>query len=129
MFKKISFSFLCIAVLISSNSHSMPLDSTQPIRGVSLEYSFLPNQPQTISNFFIWSIDAHCIVSSESSDNELNITALSKKGKINDLPLSSGQSMKINVHPNDVLRIMAEPGAKVEITNLGQFLVKATCSM
>jgi len=126
MLRKIGYSLLCIAASLSSNTYSM--DNYLMPQGATVEYELPPNQPQLFINYMFWSVDAVCKITTPDDSNEFYIMALAKKGKINDIALSAGQSLSLTVHTEEDLKISAESGAKVEITNLGQHLVKATCT-
>ncbi|WP_341273450.1 hypothetical protein [Legionella wadsworthii] len=97
-------------------------------RGVLIEYELPSNDPQLFLNYLFWSVEANCKIDTVDDGNELYIVAIAKKGKINDIDLSAGESLRITVHSGENLKITAESGAKVEITNLGQHTVKATCT-
>lgn len=127
MLRKIGFSLLCAAATLSTNVYSAN-HTLQP--GLSLEYVLAPNKPETFINYMYWEIEANCIISSENKTvgNELFAEALAKQGKVNDVVLTMGNSMRVVVHNGETLKISAQSGAKVRITNLGQNTIKATCS-
>ena len=125
MLRKIGFTLLCAAASLSTNSYSMMNHTLQA--GVTLEYELPPNDPQTFINYMYWEITANCKITTEDESNELLAEALAKNGKINDVALSKGETMRVLVHQGENLKLSAESGAKVRITNLGQHTVKATC--
>lgn len=127
MLRKISFGLLCIAASLSVNANTMDPNFIQPA-GISVEYDFPPNQPQLFTNYMFWTIEANCKMITEDESDELYAIALAKRGKINDIPLSSGESIQVTIRNNDNLKVSADSGAKVEITNLGKHLVKASCT-
>lgn len=125
MLRKIGFSLLCAAVTLSTNVYS----TTHSLQsGLSLEYILAPNKPETFINYMYWEIEANCKITTEDEGNELLAEALAKKGKVNGVTLIKGDSMRVIVHHGETLKISAESGAKVRITNLGQHAIKATCS-
>ncbi len=127
MLNKIGFTLFYIAVALTSQAYATTNKHVLQV-GVTLEYELPPNQPQLFTNYMFWPIEAICIITSEDSSDVLFVEALSKKGKINDIPLSKGQSLRVEVHPNENLKLNADSGAQVRITNEGQHTVKATCS-
>ncbi len=126
MLRKIGFTLLCAITSLSTPSYSMMSHSLQ--QGVTLEYELPPHDPQLFVNYMFWSIEANCKITSEDENVELFAEALAKKGKINDITLSAGQSMQANVQSGGSIKLSADSGAKVQITNLGNHLVRATCT-
>lgn len=126
MLRKMTMSLLCATALISSSAHSTVTHQLQD--GVTIVFDMEPNEPQLLVNYMFWTVDADCVISSEDPSNEFYVVALAKKGKINDIPLKAGESLRMDVHNNDIVNIVADSGAKVEITNFGKHLVKATCT-
>lgn len=127
MLRKICLGFMCMAAAVSTSSYSMENNSFQA-QGVTMEFELPPNQPQVFTNYMFWIIEANCKMSTEDESNPLNAVALAKKGKINDVILSAGQSLQVTIHAGENLKLSADSGAKVEITNLGQHMVKASCT-
>lgn len=125
MLKKIGLTLLCVAASLSTPTFAMVEHTLQP--AMTLEYDLPPNQPQVFVNYMIWEINANCTISGVDSTNQLFAEALSKSGKINDITLTKGSTMTVEVHPGDNLKLTAQGGAKVQITNLGEHTVKATC--
>lgn len=126
MLRKIGFTLLCAAASLSTSAYSIPIHSLIP--GVTLEYELPSNQPQVFVNYMFWTIEANCKMETQDQSDELFVEALSKKGKVNDIVLAEGQSMKVTIQNGQNLKINADSGARVRITNLGTGLVKAICS-
>ncbi len=126
MLRKFGLGLLCIAASLSTSAYSMESHLLQ--RGVTIEYELPSNDPQIFLNYLFWPIEANCKIATEDEGDEFLVVALAKKGKVNDVGLSAGESLRVTVHPGENLKISAESGAKVEITNLGPHTVKATCS-
>ena len=125
MLRKIGFTLLCAVTSLSTPSYSMNHSLQQ---GVTLEYELPSHDPQLFINYMFWSVEATCTITSEDETVELFAEGLAKKGKINDITLSAGQTMKLNVHSGEGIKLSADSGAKVQITNLGNHLVRATCT-
>lgn len=126
MLRKIGFTLLCAASILSTSAYSMTNNALMP--GVTLEYELKPNEPQMFINYWWGPIEAVCKITTQDDSDELVAEALVKKGKINGISLSQGQSAHVSVHPNETLRLSADSGAQVKITNLGQHSVKASCT-
>jgi hypothetical protein len=116
MLRKISLALMCAVLTLSTPVYSIMTHMLQ--KGVTLEFDFPSNEPQIFINYMFWPIEANCKITSE---------ALLKKGKINDVPLSAGQNLRLRIHPGDYIKLNAESGAKVQITNLSDRLVHAIC--
>ncbi|MGC1182342.1 hypothetical protein [Legionella sp.] len=127
MLRKISFGLFCIAASLSTSSYSLEKSAMQ-LQNITIEYDLPSNQPQIFTNYLFWPIEANCKMSTEDEDITLFLVVLAKKGKINDIPLLAGETFQVTIHPNENLKINADSGARVEITNLGQHTVKASCS-
>lgn len=126
MLRKIGFTLLGAVAFLSTPSYSMMSHSLQ--QGVTLEYELPSHEPQLFINYMFWTVEATCKITSEDENVELFAEALAKKGKVNDVILTAGQSMKVSMHSGESIKISADSGAKVQITNLGNHLVRATCT-
>ncbi|MGL5742977.1 MAG: hypothetical protein ACRCXC_10805 [Legionella sp.] len=125
MLRKFGLGLLCIAASFSTSSYSM--ESHSLIQGTTFEVELPPNTAQLFVNYMFWTVETNCKIDTEDQSNNLYVEAMVKKGKVNDVPVSAGDKLTITVHQNDNLRISADSGAKVQITNLGEHKVKATC--
>lgn len=125
MLRKIGFTLICAVATFSSSTYAMVSHTLQP--GMTVEYELVPNEPQLFINYMFWAIEANCKIATVDESDNLFAEALAKKGKINDITLSEGQSMWVTVHPGENLKLSADSGAKVKITNTGLHTVKATC--
>ncbi|MCX7117085.1 MAG: hypothetical protein NTW94_04115 [Legionellales bacterium] len=126
MLKKIGFPLLCAGSLFATSAFSI----TEHVftQGLSVEYEFAPNDPQVFSNIFFWEVKANCTVISNEPVTPFSATMLRKSGSLNYSPLVAGDTLVISVQPGDTFHITAESGAKVELTNLGNDLIKANCA-
>lgn len=126
MLRKIGLTLLCAAATLSANSYAMINHSLQA--GVTVEYEFEPNEPQIFTNYMFWPIEAVCIITSEDESGDLFVEAITKKGKINDITLTAGESLHVAVHNGDQLKLFAESGSRVKITSFSQHKLKTTCT-
>lgn len=126
MLKKISAVLLCASGLFTTQVFSAP-NQVMP-QASSFDYELLPNSPQIFANILMWKISFNCRVISSLPDNAISIAVLHKSGSINGMPLTSGQSLVWTAHPGDIVNIVAEMGGKVQLTNLENQSIKASCS-
>ncbi|ARB93694.1 hypothetical protein [Legionella longbeachae] len=126
MLKKFGFGVLCIMTSLTTNTYAMESHALQ--QGVTIEYELPSNDPQEFANPMYWAIVAKCKIITEDENNDLLVEALAKQGKVNETPLSKGQVLQITVYPHQILKLSADSGAKVKITNLGQHTIKASCT-
>ncbi|AUH73664.1 Uncharacterised protein [Legionella sainthelensi] len=126
MLQKLGLGVLCIMTSLTTNTYAM---ESHPLhQGATIEYELPSNDPQEFVNYMFWTIEAKCKIITEDENDDLLVEALAKQGKVNDAPLSKGEVLQITVHPDQILKLSADSGAKVKITNLGEHTVKAICS-
>jgi hypothetical protein len=125
MLRKIGYTLLCAAAAFTTNAYSM-VHNLQV--GITLEYFLPPNEPQEFANTWFWPVTANCLMTTTDDSNLLFVEALKKNGAINDVPMSEGESREITIQNSENLKIKADSGAKVKITNKGDHVVKASCS-
>lgn len=127
MLRKIGIGLLCAAASLSTAvTNATTTHALQ--KGMTVEYELLPNEPQIFINYLFWAVEANCIMASEDDSNDLLAEALARKGAVNGVVLTAGESMRVTVHAGENLKLRAESGAKVQITNFGQHSVKALCT-
>lgn len=124
MLRKIGYSVLSACALFCTDALATNYNLAP---AVTVEYDLPTNKPQVFSNYFFWTIKAVCTIHTQDSNDDILIKALNKKGKINGIPLSKGETLVVTVHNGDKMEISAESGAQVELTNHGLHSVKATC--
>lgn len=126
MLKRIGCTLLCAGAFFSSAVFAVP--QQQLMAGLTMEFVFIPNDPQEFTNFYWSRIDATCVISTPDASNPMFAEGKDRKGRVNDIPISKGESMTVVVRNGDKLRLSAEAGAVVRITNMGASTLKATCS-
>lgn len=95
--------------------------------GAPMTYELPANEPQLFINIFRWPVEATCSMLEREKESPLSFAVLKKKASVNDITLSSGDSLEMMVSPKDSFVIRAEPSAKVEITNHGEQVVVMRC--
>ena len=126
MLRKIGFTLLGMVVSLSTPCYSMMSHSLQ--RGITVEFDLPPHEPQLFVNYMFWTVEANCKITAEDETIGLFAEALARKGKVNDIPLTAGQTLQVTLQSGDNLKLSADSGAKVQITNLNEHTVRATCS-
>ncbi len=99
-----------------------------PTSGTPIEYLLPPGEPLVVANQFYWTINAKCVVSSVAEENTLAVSFLRKTGTVNGQTLTEGDELNFILMNNEVLNIMAPPGSKVQLINLGSEEVRASCN-
>jgi hypothetical protein len=128
MLKKMGLSLLCAAAAtLTTNAFAVVKHNTL-LLGTTIEYEMKPNEAQIFTNYMFWAIEANCHIVSEDEGDVFYAVALAKKGKLNDIPWSKGDSLRITVHNGENLKLNADSGAQVSITNEGEHMVRAICT-
>ena len=127
MLKKIGYTLLCAATTIATNAFALTQNHMLQA-GITIEYELPPNSPQLFTNYMFWAVEANCKITTEDESNVLFAEALAKKGKMNDIPWSKGDTLRLTIHNNENLKINADSGAQVRLTNEGQNMVRTSCS-
>lgn len=126
MIRKIGISLLLAVASLSTSVHAFPSHPLQA--GLTLEYDLPPHEPQLFVNFMFWPVEANCKIVTVDVNDELVAEVIARKARVNDAVLTEGQSVRVTVLPGQNLKIGADSGAKVKITNMGESLVKAICT-
>jgi hypothetical protein len=125
MLRKIRNCLLCTTVLFNTTGWATTY-TVAPNYERNIE---LPaNVPQILHNPVIWKVTAKCTIKSEDSFNVIIVLGKNKSASVNGRSFSEGETFPVIVHPFEVLTIVAEPGAKVQLTNAGPHTVNAHCS-
>jgi hypothetical protein len=94
----------------------------------SVDYELPANDPQVITNVFRWTVHAECVILDSNKSSDILFKMLRKHSTVNDITLSRGESLRVNVKPNDTFEITAVPGASVEMTNEGDTPITTRCT-
>lgn len=124
MLRKFSLSLLCAGALFSAASMAMNHELSS---GLSIEYDFLPNKPELLSNYTIFTINAVCNIQTAADQAVIHVRAVSKSGSINGQKIQKGEELDVTVRNNDQLQLSAQSAAQVELTNTSDLPVKALC--
>jgi hypothetical protein len=123
---------LCATVLAMSSlmisTHAFSMNSYVFQSGLPVEYELPPNDPQVFSNIFMWPVKASCKIISTTPENVIAFRVLRKDGSVNNTKMTTGDQMTLVFYPNEVVRITAAAGGKVEMKNLGEQKISALCS-
>lgn len=126
MFYKTCLGLLCAGTLMAA-----PVFATAPQAlkaGTTIDIKLQPNEKQTFQNPAFWPVEGSCVVSTEDESDDLFAFMKSRSGSVNGTPLKKGESITVTVHDGETFRLKAEAGAEVEVTNLGNSVVKGHCT-
>ncbi len=102
----------------------------QPVRAQSMELSLAPHGSKLIENNYGFSLDATCTIhTTQEKSNTIRLNVVENTGIVNGKHLSKGQSTSVVVKGQKALSVHASPGSKVNIQNLGDNAIQATCSV
>jgi len=127
MKKKLFTTLLAVGSLMIS-THTFSMNSYVFQSGLPIEYELPPNDPQVFFNIFMWPVKVNCKIISTTPENIIAFKVLRKDGSINNIQMSTGDQMTLIFYPNEVVRITAAAGGKVEMQNLGEQGITALCS-
>ena len=125
MLRQIGLILLCVSNILATPAFSMTEHLL--VQGRPIEFALIPNDPQVFSNIFFWKIQAVCTILGETAAAPISAKMLRKTGTINETLLGTGDSSGLVVEPGDKLFITADSGAKVELVNLGEETIIASC--
>ncbi|MCE0721658.1 MULTISPECIES: hypothetical protein [Legionella] len=113
--------FPCILVIAASTS---AFPSVAPIE-INLE----PNKPMVLTNTNKQAISMLCEVHLVSSaKNSISIQVLSGKGKFNGTTFKQGDYLVWTLTNMQQIPVLADPGTKAQVTDLGTHAVRALCN-
>lgn len=116
---------LCI---LSFTASAKNINPQEIVIGSGVHYKLLPNDPQIISNQYLWTVNATCIIKSKTEDNFLSFKVTKKQGTLNDEVLVAGDSRVIRLKYNDEMKMTAKSGAEVELLNIGKDPIVTECT-
>ncbi len=120
VFSKIVISCLCLILCVAPSFAKIDFKSLG-------HYDFNPGQPVEIANPLLWTVNASCKLHVLEDSAPLQGEMKKGHGTLNGQDVGTG--VTLNVHEGETLVITASALAKVDITNHGQQLVHADCSL
>lgn len=129
MFRNMLLTISCAAGLLINTAQATPLNTHVMQMGSGYDFELPPQQPQTLSNPFVWEVTAICTVSSDAEDFMASFKVIRKKGTLNGKKMSAGESAQLMLHAKDKIKITAVAGAEMELTNLGEKTARAECTI
>ena len=116
MLKTSKYAFLSL-ILLSSQLYAQQ---------VSL--NLMPKVSKVVTNHYGWTLLANCTIHATQPKSKIVVSVLRNNGSVNGRNLTNGHATSVVVRNNDNISVSAEPGATVNILNLGTDSVQATCS-
>lgn len=102
----------------------------QPARAQSMDITLAPHGSKLIENHFSFSLDANCVVHTQDQGKKtIRLHVLEENGVVNGKKLDKGESTSVVINGSKSLSVHAEPGSKVNIQNLSDSPLEATCSV
>ncbi|GGI78597.1 hypothetical protein [Legionella impletisoli] len=126
MIRKIGLTTLLMTSLFSSNP-ALSAHENYLTPGVSISYELKPNSPELVTNVSWWPISAECTLGTEEGSTKISVLNSKKSVSINGSKLTPNQKIVLDVKDKQVLAILADSGAQVELINLGEKVIRATC--
>lgn len=116
MFKTFSITVIACLGLFSFQSYAQQVN-----------LKLTPKASKLITNHYAWTLNATCKIQA-NQPNKIRVSIIQNTGKVNGRALSQGQATSMIVRNNQNISVSAEPGAKVNLINLGEDTVQASCS-
>lgn len=117
MFKPVNLLVVTLIVSLSSQAYAHQM---------SLRLN--PKMSKVVTNNYAWTLEANCTIQAQKAKNKILVSVLKNKGRVNGRSLANGQATSVYVNNNDSISVSAEPGATVNIKNLGTGSILASCS-
>lgn len=125
MNNRLAIALLFISSLFSISGHTATYSFGS---AAVLEVELPPNDPQVFYNFLLWKVRGTCEVISDAPQNPLSFKMLNNKGTLDGVEFAEGSSLSLVASAGQKFQLVAEPRAKVEITNHGDVTVKIHCA-
>ncbi|MFC3909349.1 hypothetical protein ACFORL_09730 [Legionella dresdenensis] len=125
MLRKIGLGLLCAGALLATDTAVARVHELAP--RMTLKYTLEPGQPEVLTNFTLWTINAECTINTEDDADIIHVRALNRSGEIDNIKLKTNEELDVLVRNNQVLKLKAESAAKVELVNNGEHVLVATC--
>lgn len=116
MHKVINLSFVILVGFFFTNLHAKTL-------------SLNPNETKLLANNTLWTLNATCNIQGKTKPNsKIKISVLKNKGTVNGKNLTTGQATSVPVKTNSNISVSAEAGTQINLVNLSNESLQATCS-
>ena len=100
--------------------------ANQAVQAMNLDLK--PKQDKVLNNSTLWTIHATCQIHSGSSKKTIKIKGNKSGGQVNGKHLAVGQATSFTVYTDKTVKVTAEPGAQVTISNMSDEPLTAVCS-
>lgn len=100
---------------------------TFQVQAQQVSLNLMPKASKLITNHYAWTLNANCTIQAQQN-NKIRVSVLQNKGTVNGRNLSKGQATSLTVHNNQSISVSAEPGARVNLRNMGSAPIHASCS-
>ena len=104
---------------------SLILSSSTAVFAHTIKLS--PKETKSLTNHSPWVLNATCNIEGSVNHGKVLVSIVENKGKVNGKNLSKGQATSVNFSQNENISVSADPGATVNIINVGEEKVQADC--
>lgn len=127
MFKKTVMALCCTAGLLMSSSQAAKPFVMQ--MGSGYDFELPAKKSQIFSNPFVWDATATCTIleNKDTTDFAISFKVTRKRGTLNGVKMSSGDTAQLILHAKDKIKITGAPGAEMALTNIGEYAIRAEC--
>lgn len=132
MTRYISIVLFCIFGLFGSTGFAKAHSNAVPyelfFQGFApMDFPLPPNEPQPFTNPLLWKFVGYCIVISDVEKNPITFTIIKKKGSINNVEFTEGQSFDVVANAGERFDLIADGRARVEVVNHGSKAISIKC--
>jgi len=125
MFKKLGLALFCASTLFSINCEAATEVYSSPS---TYKTQLTPEKPDVFTNYLFRTITATCNIETEDAKNIIEVEGINLSGSVNNIPVTKGTHLNIEVHNNDLLVITAKSAAQVKLTNHGEHTIFVNCT-
>lgn len=86
------------------------------------------HETKVLTNYSLWNYHTTCDVKTDNKKDKIQIKVLKNSGTVNGKTLTSGQSKIIALKNNSHIDVSAESGTEINLINLGDSELQASCS-
>jgi len=104
------------------------LFGTQQAYAYDMNMDLPPKSDKALTNSTFSTIHATCHIHSSDSKKTIKIRGVKNKSQVNGQELAAGQTKTVTIYADKTVKVTAEPGAEVNITNTSDESVTAVCS-
>ncbi len=86
------------------------------------------HETKVLTNYYLWTYHTTCNIKTDNKNDKIQIKVVKNSGTVNGKILTSGQSKIIDLKSNSHIYVSAESGTEINLINLGDSDLQASCS-